>query len=159
MSEPAVRALAVSDAEAARVLVRSVFQGTRHLERSVELLELALTGSDRECLGLVCPVSDGSLDGVILYGTIEGAPGVIKIHDVIGATVRAVAALINGVCDREFSRHVRMVICELSRAPEHALARNVLTSRGFTREASIEDYYADGAGLDILVLRAVRSQE
>ena len=147
-----VRALSAQDGDSARALVQSAYGGTRHLMRALELLESALTGNDPECLGLACTAGDGRLDGVLLYGIIGGAAGVIKVHELVGA-VEALAPLIGGVRRVTSARDARMFICELSNAVEHLLASKALASHGFSCEARIADYFADGISLEVLALR------
>jgi hypothetical protein len=153
VSVPTVRALTAQDGVAARALVHAVYAGTRHLMRTLELIDLSLTGEDPECLGLACAADDGVLEGIVLYGSIGGAAGVVRLHALFGHGADRLAALIGGVATVDSARDARMFMCELSDAPEHALASNALASRGFTVEARIAEYFADGLALDVLVLR------
>ena len=151
-----MRALSAHDAGAARALVQSAYGRTRHLARTLELVELALTGNDPESVGLACVVADDSLAGLLLYGTIGGAVGVIKVHALLGETVEELASLIDAlrsVCD------ARMFVCELSDERTHALASRALASHGFMCEGRIADYFSEGVALDLLVLRGARGQE
>ena len=118
-----------------------------------DLVSLALAGNDPECAGLVATVDDGSVAGVLLYGTIDGAAGVVRVHALAGATSGMLTALLTHLCETGAVSGARMFICELSGIPEHELASRALVAQGFTREAGIADYFADGLTLDILVLR------
>jgi hypothetical protein len=153
VSEPVVRALVASDAVSARVLLDSAFGGTRHFARMVELLEQSLPGDDPEARGLVSAFSDGSVRGVLLFGSVAGANGVIRLHVLTGHPVDALSELITAVRAVDSSGSARIFLCEFSDEPEHVAASRALVSAGFTREAAIADYFADGIGLDILVLR------
>lgn len=153
MSVPSVRALDAHDGASARALVLETYGTTRHLGRMRELIELALAGNDPECLGLVAAADDGIIAGVLFYGTLGGAAGVVRVHAIAGLTPDALTALIARACDAATVPGARLFICELSDAPEHALASRALTSHGFVREASIADYFADGRTIDFMVLR------
>ena len=148
-----MRALAAQDGASARALVLDAYGASRQLVRMQELIELALAGGDPECLGLVATADDGTIAGVLLYGTIGGAAGVVRVHSLAGVTPNTLTALIARACDAASAPGTRMFICELSDAREHALAARALISHGFTREAVIADYFADGVALDLLVLR------
>lgn len=153
MSVPAVRALVAADAASVRALVLDTYGASRQLVRVQELIELALGGGDPECLGLVATADDGTIAGVLLYGTIGGAAGVVRVHALAGVTPDTLTVLLERVCDASSAPGARMFICELSDDPEHAPATRALVSHGFTLEASIADYFADGFPLDLLVLR------
>ena len=153
MSVPAVRALVAADAASVRALVLDTYGASRQLVRMQELIELALVGGDPECLGLVATADEGSVEGVLLYGTIDGAAGVVRVHALAGTTSAVLTALITHLCDAGALSRARMFICELSGTPEHELASRALVAHGFTRETGIADYFADDLTLDILVLR------
>lgn len=154
-----MRALTAQDGTSARELVRSTYGGTRHLVRTLELVELALGGKDPECLGLACATHDGVLEGLLLHGSIGGAAGVIKVHVLLGGILEGLTALITGVRGIHPGGDARMFVCELSVTPEHALATAALLAAGFSCEASIADYFTDGITLDVLVLRVVQDRE
>ena len=148
-----MRALAAQDGVAARALAQDTYSVSRHLIRTLELIELSLTGEDAECLGLACAADDGVVEGIILYGSIGGAAGVVRVHALFGHSLDGLTALIGGVAALDCARGARMFMCELSDALEHALASNALASCGFTVEARIADYFAEDVTLDVLVLR------
>jgi len=153
VSVPKVRALAAQDGPSARELVHSAYGGTCHLVRTLELLKIALTGSDPECLGMVSTAGDKSVDGLLFYGSVGGAAGLIKVHVLAGAIMARLTALLGSARDLDSFRGARMFMCELSDAPEHARASAALIAFGFTCEASIADYFADGLTLNVLVQR------
>lgn len=153
MSDPVVRALIASDALSARALLDSAFGGTRHFARMVELLEQSLSGNDPEARGLVSATADGTVRGVLLYGWVAGASGVIRLHLLAGHSVDALGELITAMRAVDSPVRPRIFLCELPVEPETVAAARAIASAGFTREAVIADYFADGIGLDILVLR------
>ncbi len=148
-----MRALVAQDVVAARALVRSVNGDLSHLTRTLELLELALPSDDPEYQGLVSPCEGGSVGAMVVYGSVGGASGVVKLHTLIGSTVDALAAVIDALRRAHASRDARMFICELSGEQEDALAYRALTSANFACEARVADYFADGVALHLLVLR------
>jgi hypothetical protein len=153
VSDQVVRALAATDADRVRALARSVFDGTRHVRRTLELVELALTESDAECLGLVVAGVDGVVQGFVIYGPVDGAAGVMRVTALVGRSEDALDALLGRLRLLDAVREARMFFCELSDEPVHAPAFTALVTAGFTREDRIADYLADGIALDILVLR------
>lgn len=153
MSVTSVRALTLEDDTVARALVRSVYGGTRHVARVLELVSLALPGHDPECQGLVTIAGDGTVRAMLLYGIVGGAAGVIRIHALVGHTVDVFGDLLGAVRAVDSARAARMFLCELSDEAEDALTSAALTSAGFTREVAVADYFADGIALDVMVLR------
>lgn len=145
-----MRALAAQDGASARELVRAVYERTRHLARTLELVELALPADDPEYEGLVSTAYDGSVLALLLHGSIGGAAGVIKVHALVG---RSTEALIMALRALDSVRDARLLICELSNEPEQRLARRALALAGFTCEGVVADYFGDGIALDLLVLR------
>ena len=148
-----MRELETQDGARVHALVLAAYGGTRHLVRMRELIELALAGSDPECLALAAATDDGSIEGVLLYGTIGGAAGVVKVHAVIGIDLEALGALIDGVFGVAPPHTTRMFVCELAADIEQTHMAAALMAHGFTRETTVADYFAEGIGLEVLVLR------
>jgi hypothetical protein len=149
VSEPVVRALTASDGAAARALVHAAYDGTRYLARTLELLDLALSGRDLESVGVVS-TTDGVVDAVLLHGSLAGAMAVQRLHVLLGRVAVTGPFLIDVLC-RETGW--RMIVCELAEESCHATTASVLAARGFTREASVAAYFDDDTDLVLYVLR------
>ncbi|MDB4917042.1 MAG: hypothetical protein JWM95_4686 [Gemmatimonadetes bacterium] len=141
----AVRALQSSDAVAARALVERHLGGTRYHPRTCEQLELALVARHGEDAGLAL----GDMSGVLLYGTVAGAAGVVRIHTAIG---NGLASLLEGMLASEPARSARLVVCELASDVIFAPLLHALLTFGFLRGGTVEDYFEHGVSLEILVL-------
>jgi hypothetical protein len=148
VSEPTVRPLTAFDGAAARQLAHSALGGTRHLARTLELVERALGGRDPECVGLVSTTNE-IVDGLLLHGSLA-ATAVEKVHVLVGSDVQSLARLTDALLRRA---HRRMIICELSEGAEHANAMSALVVSGFTREGSVAAFFDDETALALLVLR------
>ena len=118
--------------------------GTRYCSRALEVLDAALAGGDPEHDGVIDP----ECGSVLLYGIIAGASGVVRIHVVTGASPI-------GVLDAFLKGHAavtaRLIMCELPSDSVGASIAELLVGRGFALVGRIADYFAPGAGLDILV--------
>ncbi|MES2177579.1 MAG: hypothetical protein V4550_06905 [Gemmatimonadota bacterium] len=134
------RPLAQSDAAGARVLIEAQFNGTRYLARLLEQLDAALTGDDPEYCGLIA--DDG---GLILYGPLAGAVGVVKLHAIVGDA----EDVLHGVITDD----ARMIVCEIPYDAPFQAASETLLRRGFIREGRVDAWFSDEIALDILVYR------
>ena len=149
-----MRALEPADADAARALVTAALGSSRHASRVFEQLDVAITGADAECVALVLAEHDESpTSGVVLFGPVAGANGVIRIHALVGVDHDAMVMLVDGLMLQRQVRAARMVVCEIADDPSCAMAASVLFACAFTRDGRIEDFFADGVSLDLLVRR------
>ena len=144
-----VRALTASDDPAARALAHAAYDGTRNLARALELIALAVSGEDPECVGVVS-TTDAVVDALLLHGPIAGALAVEKLHLLVGREAASSAALLDAFC-REAGW--RMIVCEVTADTRHATTVSVLAARGFTGEGSVATYFDDDTDLLIFVLR------
>lgn len=154
MSAQRARALEPGNAASARALVHRALGGSRHAGRVLELLDVAISGTDAECVGLVDAGVDPSLvSGLVLSGPVAGATGVLKIHALVGANADVLVTLVNALVLGPQGRAARLIVCEIADDPACAGAAAALRASAFTREGRVEDFFADGVDLDVLVLR------
>lgn len=143
-----------ADAGAARMLVQRVLAGSRHASRVLELLDMATTGADIECMALVLADGDQSpLTGVVFFGLVAGADGVMKIHAIVGVDAAVMVMLVDDLMLQPHVRAARMIVCEIADDESCAEAAAALLARAFKREGCVEDFFADGVNLDLLVWR------
>ena len=146
-----------ADAGATRALVGRALGGSRHASRVFDQLDVAITGADAECVALVLAEHDQSpLSGVVLFGLVAGANGVIKIHALVGVDRDAMVMLVDGLMLQPQVRAARMIACEIADDPSCAMAASALFACAFTRDGRVEDFFADGVNLDLMVRRAER---
>lgn len=154
MSPLRVRALDASDAASARALVLTHFCDTQYCGRILEQLDIALTHQDPEYVGRVAANDVGpSMRGVLLYGPVAGARGVVKLHTLVGADVEVLVALLDSLLAESAERAERMIVCEIADDMPYAAASGALVARAFTRAGRVADYFRDGIALDVLVWR------
>ena len=154
MSAGAVRSLLPDDAAAARALIAANI-GPRYRMRVVEQLDAALAGDDAECRGMVAlQQAVGGVSGLLLAGVVAGAAGVVKLHALIGRDRPALLTLLDALVASCAERAVRMIVCELADDPSLAMFQGVVLERGFAREGRLDDFFADGVALDLMVWRA-----
>lgn len=154
MSAGQVRALVPDDAGAARALVKRALGGSRHAGRVFEQLDVAITGAEAECVAFVLVEHDQSPSrSVVLLGPVAGASGVIRIHALVGANRDAMMMLVDGLMLQRQVRAARMIVCEIADDPSSAMAASALLACGFTRDGRVENFFADGVNLDLLVRR------
>ena len=143
-----------ADAGATHALVKRALGGSRHASRALEQLDVAIRGADTECMAVVLAEKDQSLlSGVALFGPVAGASGAIKIHALVGANRDAMMMIVDGLMLQGQVRAARMIVCEIADDPTCAMARSALLACGFTRDGRVEDFFADGVTLDLLVRR------
>ena len=148
------RALEPGDADSARALVHRALGGSRHAGRVLELLDVACTGADAECVALVVAGIDPLLAcGLVLFGPVAGATGVLKIHALVGANADVMVTLVNAIVLGPQGRAARVIVCEIADDKACAVAARALLASAFAQEGRVEDYFADGVNLDILALR------
>lgn len=148
-----LRALMPEDEAAARGVIAAHYSGSRHHGRLLEQLGDVLRFEDPEYLALVAQVN-GSAVGLVMFGTVAGALGVVKLHAVMGRDARALDALVAevvGVCERS---NERLIIAELPDDARFADAVASLRARGFAEEGRVPDYVCDGVAMQLLVRRS-----
>jgi hypothetical protein len=148
-----LRPLMPEDADAARALVEACLHGTRYLDRTLEQLESALRFEDPEYLVWLAGVPGDALAGLLVFGTVAGARGVVKVHGALAHDPRTFAPMIDAVRDACVRSGERLIVSELpDDAPFTALA-SALERSGFTEEGRVSDYVRNGVSLRFLVWR------
>lgn len=156
--ELVLRALMPEDADAARALLSAQFAGTRYRERALELLDSALQFDDPEYMALLAFSEDAArLLGVVLFGTVTGARGVVKVHAVVAREREPIVALLDAV--RQASEHSgeRMLVCELPDDAPFAVAAEALEASDYVEEGRVPDFVRDGVALRLLVRPLLRT--
>ncbi|MEP6990145.1 MAG: hypothetical protein ABJA80_04375 [bacterium] len=147
-----VRALATTDETVAREQLDAMLGGSRYAARALEQLDVALAGGDPEYSGLVVVGPAGeTVAGLLLYGAVAGAAGVVRVHWLAGSSPDACVTLIR--CLRASLPDARLLLCELADDEAFDAARAALAAAGFRREGRVPDFFADGVGLDLMVAR------
>src|SRR5947209_6038379 len=101
------RPLLPEDAQATRILLMGALGVTPYIDRALEVLELAERGNDPEHRALVI-ARDGTVAGLVLFGTIAGTRGGARVHmaalapgvdadDVGDRLLRAAVTMVRGV--------------------------------------------------------------
>lgn len=138
----------------ARTLVQGVLGGSRHVGRVLEQVDVAITGADDECQGLVVAEGDSVVaTGIVLFGPVAGASGVLKIHALVGANADVMMTLAKALVLGPQVCAARLIMCEIADDPACAGPTSALLASGFAQEGRVEDYFARGSHLDILVFR------
>ena len=148
MTDAKVRALRPADASAARALVSAQFGGTPYAERFLEQLASATNGGDPECRALV--VGDVPA-AAVLFGSVDGAGGVVKLHVLAGNDRRALHSLAAAVRDS----NARLVVCEMAEEPVFDVTGQILRELGFEEAGRVADFFRDGVDLVILTWRSL----
>ena len=152
---PSVRALQPGDAGAARALVEEQLSGSRYETRVLELLDAAIGDDDDECRAAVATAPDDQrVHGVVLFGTVAGAPGIVKIHALVAAehmVARALVELTRHGCARSGGR---MIVCELPDDRPFLVAARAMRELGAAEEGRVADFVSDGVDLLLLVWRS-----
>jgi hypothetical protein len=144
MSEVRIRALQPDDAGAARAVVSVQLAGTLYETRVLEQLDVAIGGNDAECRGIVAfEAREAVVVGLVLFGIVAGARGVVKVHALLGNDRVALRALATAVCNAD----VRMVVCEIADEPRFGVTVQLLRELGYTEEGRVADFIRDGVAL------------
>ena len=154
MIDQRVRELVPADADPARDLVHATLGSSRHARRVLEQLEVALSGADVECVALVLAEQDKTpLRAMVLFGPLAGASDVVKLHAIVGVNADAIVSLVNGLMLEPSVRVARMLVCEVADDEACAAAAAALFACAFAREGRVDDFFADGVSLDLMVRR------
>ena len=149
------RPLIPEDHQGTRVLLMGALGVTPYIDRALEVLELAERGNDAEHRALVI-ARDGTVAGIVLYGTIAGTLGGARVHaaalapgvdsdDVGERLLRAVEA------DAR-SEGARFVLAEMPDDPAIGTILALLRDHGFEEDARVPDFYRDGVALSFFKL-------
>ena len=153
--EQRMYAIRPHDVAAARALVSDQLSGTPYESRMLEQLDIAIGGDDPECRAMVAIAPDAEeVDGVLLYGTVAGARGVVKIHALAASTLEAARALAASVLAQCTLPEGRMIIYEVPDDPLSHVTARAMRELGFEDEGRIADFVRDGVDLLILVWRS-----
>ena len=156
MTPVQLRPLAPDDA-AVRELITHELGATPYAEASssalTQALEAAATGTSMESRGLIAE-RDGEIVGLVLYGLVAGSEGAGKLHAVIvtaSARLHGVGSRLCNAAIAALAMHgARFVIAEVADDPRVAPGRALLAHTGFSEEARVPDYFADGVALVFL---------
>lgn len=147
-----LRPLMPDDVGDARICISAQFAGTRYEVRALEQLDIALQFDDPEYMALLASSGDDvALRGLVLFGTVAGARGVVKVHVLVGRGVETAVALLGAV--RATSEHSgeRMIVCELPDDTPLTEAADALDASGFVEAGRVPDFVTDGVALRLLV--------
>ena len=153
MSVATVRVLEPSDAASARAFVSAQLPiRSRYRVRILEQLDIALTGTDAEYTGLIAEdATGGGTSGVLLFGPVAGAHGVVKLHAVVATNREMITHLLDALRASRAHGARRMIMCELPDDAPFSLLSEVLREHGFAREGRVDDFFSDGIALDLHV--------
>ena len=131
-------------------MILAQFRETPYCARILEQLDLALGGADEEYAALV------SDSGLLLHGVVAGAPGVVRVHALVGVEASALRVLVDAL---RAGSTGRVLVCEMAQDAPFAVALDTLIECGFAREGHVPDFFRDGVGLDILTWRFLDNME
>ena len=147
------RPLNIDDHVPARVLLMGALGVTPYIDRAMEVLQLAERGQDDEHRALVI-ARDGTVAALALFGTVEGALGVSKLHVAVIAPSVSIGdvgqRIMRAVLDKARSDGARLVVAEIPDDPAVGQLRALLVSVGFDEESRVPDFYRDGVALSLL---------
>ena len=147
-----LRPLMPDDAADTRACVSAQLAGTRYHARALEQLDVALQFDDPEYMALLAARgSELPLRGLVLFGTVAGARGVVKVHVVIGAEFETSVAMLEAVRSTSENSGERMIVCELPDDTLFAMAAAALEAAGYAEAGRVPDFVTDGIALRLLV--------
>ena len=147
-----LRPLMPDDASDARTCVSAQLAGTRYETRALEQLDIALQFDDPEYMALLASSRDErAVRGLVVFGTVAGARGVVKVHVLVGRELETAVALLEAV--RVTSEHAseRMIVCEVPDDTPLRSAADALEASGFVEVGRVADFVTDGVALRLLV--------
>ena len=141
------------DAQGTRTLLMGALGVTPYIDRALEVLELAERGNDSEHRALVI-ARDGTVAGLVLYGTIAGTAGGARLHTAVLAPgiqaddvgVRLMQAV--GQSCRDAG--ARFMLAEMPDDPALGSVLALLREHGFREEARVPDFFREGVALTFL---------
>lgn len=147
-----LRPLMPDDVGDARTCISAQFAGTRYEDRALEQLDIALQFDDPEYMALLASRGEEkALRGLVLFGTVAGARGVVKVHVLVARERETAVALLEAV--RATSEHSgeRMIVCELPDDTPLMTAADALVASGFVEVGRVADFVTDGVAMRLLV--------
>lgn len=150
--ELVLRPLMPDDAGDARTCVSAQLAGTRYEARAVEQLDIALQFDDPEYMALLASSGDEiALRGLVLFGIVAGARGVVKVHVLVSPELETAVALLRAVLATSEHSGERMIVCELPDDTPLTSAADALEASGFIEAGRVPDFVTDGVALRLLV--------
>jgi len=143
------------DAQATRILLMGALGVTPYIDRALEVLDLAERGGDAEHRALVI-ARDGTVAGLVLFGTIAGTLGGARLHT--AALAPGVEAddvgerLMRAALDTLRAEGARYVSADVADDPAIGTVVSLLRDSGFEEEARVPDFYREGVALTFLRL-------
>jgi hypothetical protein len=136
-----------------RVLLMGALGYTPYVDRAMEILSLAERGHDPEHRALVI-ARDGTVAGLVLFGTIAGTVGGAKVHIAMlapGVNVADVGArLLDAVAVAAREGSSRFLVAEMPDDPALGRSIELLRACGFSEESRVPDFFRDGVALSFL---------
>jgi GNAT superfamily N-acetyltransferase len=149
------RALLPEDAQGTRTLLMGALGVTPYIDRALEVLELAERGNDPEHRALVI-ARDGTVAGLVLYGTIAGTKGGARLHTAVlvpGVQADDVGQrLMRAMSDVSRAAGARFMLAEMPDDPALGTVLALLRQHGFKEEARVPDFFREGVALTFLRL-------
>jgi ribosomal protein S18 acetylase RimI-like enzyme len=149
------RPLLPEDAQGTRILLMGALGVTPYIDRALEVLELAERGNDPEHRALVI-ARDGTVAGLVLFGTIAGTAGGARLHTAVLApgvgTDDVGDRLMRAVADASREAGARFLLAEMPDDPALGTPFALLREHGFREEARVPDFFRDGVALAFLRL-------
>jgi GNAT superfamily N-acetyltransferase len=128
---------------------------TPYIDRALEAFERALRGNDPDHRAIVI-ARDGTVAGLVLYGTIAGTRYGARLHAVVLApdvrTDDVGARLMRAVSDAARQAGAHFLLAEMPDDPALGTVLSLLREHGFREEARLPDFYRDGIALVFLRL-------
>lgn len=149
------RAPQPEDAQATRVLLMGALGVTPYIDRALEVLDLAERGQDPEHRALVI-ARDGTVAGLVLFGTIAGSVGGARLHT--AALAPGVEAddvgerLMRAAVTALRAEGARYISADVPDDPAIGAIVSLLRETGFEEEARVPDFYREGVALAFLKL-------
>lgn len=145
-----IRPIRSDDAAAARSLLAGVLTGIAYAEAARDALDGALGGASDELHALVGE-SNGELTGLVVYGPVAGTVATARVHVVAvrgSERRRGVASRLCEAAVRKLhGQGARLIVVEMAEVPETLPARALLARCGWSEEARVADFFADGVHL------------
>jgi ribosomal protein S18 acetylase RimI-like enzyme len=149
------RPLLPEDAQGTRTLLMGALGVTPYIDRALEVLELAERGNDAEHRALVI-ARDGTVAGLVLFGTIAGTQGGARLHTAVlapGVQADDVGErLMRAVGDVSRDAGARFMLAEMPDDPALGTVLALLRQHGFKEEARVPDFFREGVALTFLRL-------
>lgn len=126
---------------------------TPYIDRALEVLELAERGNDSEHRALVI-ARDGTVAGLVLYGTIAGTAGGARLYTAVlapGVQADDVGErLMQAVGQSCRDAGARFMLAEMPDDPALGSVLALLREHGFHEEARVPDFFREGVALTFL---------